>query len=170
MLAEIYYMSYFIELKKKKVCLEKSFQHGWWFPPFVHFYQSSSAQSRVHREPFFIKLLAYYYPWIIEDIVIQIFECSPLPFFLTVTVLQRDARSRQNLTSVSQLAKRNPTGCCSSAIFNTQSKTKTLNHASSLYLGHFIIGLYTRFGCPPLKTYKKKRKLNGDLRQSWKIE
>jgi hypothetical protein len=59
-------------------------------------------------------------------------------------------RSRQNLTSVSQLAKRNTTGCCSSAIFNTQSKTKTVK-PRQLIFGAFY---NTRLSTP--KTYKKK--------------
>jgi hypothetical protein len=62
----------------------------------------------------------------------------PPSFFLSVTaVLQRDARSRQNLTSVSQLAKRNTTVCCSSAIFNTHSKTKTVKPRQQLIFGAF---------------------------------
>jgi hypothetical protein len=76
----------------------------------------------------------------------------PLPFLKSVTVLQCDVRSRQNLTSVSQLAKKNTIECCSSAIYNTQSKTKTVKPRQLIFAGAFY---NTRLLSTP-KTYKKK--------------
>jgi hypothetical protein len=61
---------------KKKVCLEQSFQHG------SHRSFISISHHPLSRECIVSHFSSnyYYYPWIIEDIVIQIFECS-FPFF-----------------------------------------------------------------------------------------
>jgi hypothetical protein len=61
---------------KKKVCLEQSFQHG------SHRSFISISHHPLSREYIVSHFSSnyYYYPWIIEDIVIQIFECS-FPFF-----------------------------------------------------------------------------------------
>jgi hypothetical protein len=84
MLAEIY-MSYFIGIKKKKVCLEQSFQQH--RPIGSHRSFISISHHPLSREYIVSHFSTnYYYPWIIEDIdVVKIFECSPLPFFLILT-------------------------------------------------------------------------------------
>jgi hypothetical protein len=59
MLAEIY-MSYFIGIKKKRVCLEQSFQqHIGLLVPIVRSFLSVIIRSvvNIHREPFFHQII-----------------------------------------------------------------------------------------------------------------